>query len=46
MACIKLLGCPALILREEKVLIDEALCTACGLCASVCPCGAIEGRSD
>ena len=46
MACIKLLGCPALALRDGEVSIDEALCTSCGLCASVCPYGAIEGRSD
>jgi indolepyruvate ferredoxin oxidoreductase alpha subunit len=42
MACIKLLGCPALILEEGKVGINEALCTACGLCSSVCPYKAIE----
>ena len=45
-ACIKLLGCPALIVENGKVLIDEALCTACGLCASVCPYNAIERGSD
>jgi len=42
MACIKLLGCPALIVEDEKVSISEALCVACGLCASICPYGAIE----
>lgn len=41
MVCIKLLGCPALILDNGKVCIDEASCTACGLCASVCPYAAI-----
>lgn len=45
MACIKLLGCPALIVEEGKVSIREALCVACGLCASVCPYDAIE-RSE
>ncbi len=44
MACIKSLGCPALVVADEKVSIDETLCTACGLCASVCPYAAIEGR--
>jgi indolepyruvate ferredoxin oxidoreductase alpha subunit len=42
MACVKLLGCPALILDNGKVCVDEDLCTGCSLCASVCPYGAIE----
>jgi len=42
MACIKLLGCPALTVEDGKVVINEALCVACGLCASVCPYNAIE----
>jgi len=42
MACVRLLGCPALILEGGKVRIDEALCTACGLCGSVCPFDAIK----
>jgi indolepyruvate ferredoxin oxidoreductase alpha subunit len=42
LACIKLLGCPALVLKDEKVGIEEALCTACGLCVSVCPYNAIR----
>jgi indolepyruvate ferredoxin oxidoreductase alpha subunit len=42
LACIKLLGCPALVVEDEKVRIDEALCTACGLCVSVCPYNAIR----
>jgi indolepyruvate ferredoxin oxidoreductase, alpha subunit len=43
MACIKLLGCPAIVVEEGKVRIDENFCTACGLCISVCPYGAVEG---
>jgi indolepyruvate ferredoxin oxidoreductase alpha subunit len=42
MACVKLLGCPALIVENGKVEINEALCVACGLCASACPYNAIE----
>ena len=42
MACIKLLGCPALILDKGKVRIDHDLCAGCGLCISVCPYSAIE----
>jgi indolepyruvate ferredoxin oxidoreductase alpha subunit len=43
MACIKVLGCPAIVVEEGKVRIDENSCAACGLCVSVCPYGAIEG---
>jgi indolepyruvate ferredoxin oxidoreductase alpha subunit len=42
MACIRLLGCPALVVEDGKVSINEVLCTACGLCASVCPYKAVE----
>jgi indolepyruvate ferredoxin oxidoreductase alpha subunit len=45
MACIKLLGCPALTVENGKVCISEELCTACGLCIQVCPYKAIEGGS-
>ena len=41
--CIRELGCPALILKDGKVAIDETLCTGCGLCRQICPTGAIEG---
>ncbi len=44
MACVSLLGCPALIVEGSKVSIDGSLCTACGLCASICPFKCIEGR--
>jgi indolepyruvate ferredoxin oxidoreductase alpha subunit len=40
-ACIELLGCPAIILEDGKTIIDQALCTGCGLCAQVCPYQAI-----
>ena len=39
--CIRELGCPAIVLREGKVVIEEALCFGCGLCEAVCPVGAI-----
>ena len=42
MACIKLLGCPAIFL-DDKVTIDENICTGCGLCISICPYKAVEG---
>jgi indolepyruvate ferredoxin oxidoreductase alpha subunit len=46
MACVRLLGCPALVVEDRKVRIDEILCAACGLCASVCPYNAIEGSCE
>ncbi len=50
MACINEIGCTALIpdsgnLTEKgrpKAVIDRALCAGCGLCAQICPTGAIE----
>ena len=38
-ACIRF-GCPAIELREEKSSIGP-LCSGCGVCASICPAGAI-----
>jgi len=46
MTCIKLLGCPALIVEAGKARISASLCTGCGLCVAVCPFKAIEGGSD
>ena len=40
-ACIELLGCPAIIMEDGKTVIDQALCTGCGICAQVCPYKAI-----
>jgi len=40
-ACIKLLGCPAIIKDDDKTIIDSSLCTGCGICAQVCPYKAI-----
>jgi indolepyruvate ferredoxin oxidoreductase alpha subunit len=42
MACVKLLGCPAIVAENGKVSINETLCVACGLCALVCPYNAIK----
>lgn len=41
--CIRTLGCPAIMLQDGKVQIEQALCTGCGLCAQVCPTVAIGG---
>ncbi|MDD3214843.1 MAG: thiamine pyrophosphate-dependent enzyme, partial [Eubacteriales bacterium] len=40
-ACMKL-SCPAIERRENRVEINPALCIGCGMCAQVCPFGAIK----
>jgi indolepyruvate ferredoxin oxidoreductase, alpha subunit len=35
--CLNSLGCPAIILVDERVAIDAAQCDGCSLCAQVCP---------
>jgi len=41
--CIKEIGCPALSVSGGKAVIDENLCTGCGLCSKLCAVGAIGG---
>ena len=39
--CMKL-GCPAISVKGDSVVIDSTQCNGCGLCVNVCPFGAIE----
>jgi len=41
--CTRVFKCPGLIWNPEKgkALIDETICTGCGVCADICPEGAI-----
>lgn len=39
--CMKL-GCPAISVKGDSVVIDSTQCNGCGLCTNVCPFGAIE----
>lgn len=44
--CINEIGCPAIITTDDKIQIDESLCTGCGLCSQICPVGAIGGADN
>lgn len=44
--CIREIGCPAIIITDGKVAVDNTLCTGCGLCSQVCPVNVIGGVSD
>jgi indolepyruvate ferredoxin oxidoreductase alpha subunit len=41
--CTRVLGCPGIMVDETtgKAIIDDAICVGCGMCADVCPAGAI-----
>ena len=41
--CIREIGCPAIVIENGKVAIDNSLCTGCGLCGQICPVNAIGG---
>jgi indolepyruvate ferredoxin oxidoreductase alpha subunit len=45
--CTRIFRCPGLVWDKEKgsARIDEVICAGCGVCASICPSGAI-GRKE
>lgn len=43
--CMKL-GCPALVSGTSGINVNAALCTGCGLCAQVCPTGALKKEGE
>ncbi len=43
--CMKL-GCPALTVREGRVVVDPTQCNGCGLCVNVCPFHAITKEAE
>lgn len=46
MTCVRDLECPAIsFVKESKtVVIDSDMCSGCGFCVRVCPCGSIEKK--
>ena len=42
--CLKVVACPALLVEEDQVKINEAACTGCTVCAQICSEKAIVPR--
>jgi indolepyruvate ferredoxin oxidoreductase alpha subunit len=45
--CTRIFRCPGLVWDKEKEVtrIDDVICTGCGVCADICPAGAIKKSS-
>jgi indolepyruvate ferredoxin oxidoreductase alpha subunit len=44
--CTRVFRCPGLVWDQDKkaAKLDEVICTGCGVCASICPSGAIQRK--
>jgi indolepyruvate ferredoxin oxidoreductase alpha subunit len=44
--CTRIFGCPGIVWNRDKGVstIDELICVGCGVCADICPQGAIKRR--
>jgi indolepyruvate ferredoxin oxidoreductase alpha subunit len=44
--CTRVFGCPGLVWDSgrRKARVDEVICAGCGVCASICPAGAIRKK--
>jgi len=43
--CMKI-GCPAISMKDGKAVIDNTLCTGCGVCQQMCKFGAIQAAKE
>lgn len=44
-SCMKI-GCPAISIVNGKALIDNTLCTGCGVCSQLCKLGALGAKEE
>ncbi len=40
------IGCPAISIVDKKVVIDNTLCTGCGVCGQLCKFGALGAKKE
>ena len=40
------IGCPAISVVDKKVVIDNTLCTGCGVCQQLCKFDALGGKKE
>ena len=43
--CMKV-GCPAISIRDGKAVVDNTLCTGCGVCAQLCKLDAMQAAEE
>ena len=43
--CMKI-GCPAISMQDGKAMIDNTLCTGCGVCEQLCNFGALKASKE
>ncbi len=44
-SCMRI-GCPAISIIDKKAVIDNTLCTGCGVCAQLCNVGALPAKKE
>ncbi len=44
-SCMRI-GCPAISIKNGKARIDNTLCVGCGVCAQLCPAGALDAGKE